>query len=453
MSAVDYRAEARADKDAAAARRRQDAAAAEEIRAARQLADDERAARLAAQQAADKARRKEDKAAWRREKLTPQNVYRTGTLGLVVASGLASLPAQVMHFVEISPMLLPLPLALEGAAWVMAAGVAFADARQLAARVRWMLRAFVVAAAGFAAWINYGYGSHLDGLTPAQQTTAGVGLAAVSLLGPLLFEIRQWVSTLAADEDETPAARARRRHARLRRRHHRAVARTAGRLLSAAPVDSLTEEDAWAMAWEIEQGADEPGMTPDLVARRVTRTAAYQAAEHTTRNSKKKGWFGRNRSTPDLHETPDPAPAPVKAESAEEIAPAAAPAVVEPVDRPTVVNLPKPVPAGFLKSTLDLKPVAARSTRPARALAAESTRPARRVTHRVPDSARTRRPTRTLDQLLAEARTKTADWSTADLTAEAIRREVGTGAARARQLRDTLHAERSATAATAGGTA
>ncbi|MFJ2070784.1 hypothetical protein ACIOHF_17200 [Streptomyces albidoflavus] len=438
MSAVDYRAEARADKAAVAEQRRQDAAAAEEIRAARQLADDERAARLAAQQAADKARRKEEKAAWRREKLTPQNVYRTGTLGLVVASGLASLPAQVMHFVEISPMLLPLPLALEGAAWVMAAGVAFADARQLAARVRWMLRAFVVAAAGFAAWINYGYGSHLDGLTPAQQTTAGVGLAAVTLLGPLLFEIRQWVSTLAADEDETPDARARRRHARLRRRHHRAVAKTAGRLLSAAPVDSLTEEDAWAMAWEIEQGADQPGMTPDLVARRVTRTAAYQAAEHTTRKSKKKGWFGRNRSTPDLHETPDLAPAPVEAESAEEIAPAAAPAVVEPVDRPTVVNLPKPVPAGFLKST-----------RPARALAAESTRPARRVTHRVPDSARTRRPTRTLDQLLAEARTKTADWSTADLTAEAIRRELGTGAARARQLRDTLHAER-ATAARAG---
>ncbi|WP_051722289.1 hypothetical protein [Streptomyces albidoflavus] len=450
MSAVDYRAEARADKAAVAEQRRQDAAAAEQRRAARQLADDERAARLAAQQAADKARRKEDKAAWRREKLTPQNVYRTGTLGLVVASGLASLPAQVMHFVEISPMLLPLPLALEGAAWVMAAGVAFADARQLAARVRWMLRAFVVAAAGFAAWINYGYGSHLTGLTPAQQTTAGVGLAAVTLLGPLLFEIRQWVSTLAADEDETPDARARRRHARLRRRHHRAVARTAGRLLSAAPVDSLTEEKAWAMAWEIEQGADEPGMTPDLVARRVARTAAYQAAEHTTRNSKKKGWFGRNRSTPDLHETPDPVPAPVEAGSGVEIAPAAAPAVVEPVDGAAVVNLPKPVPAGFLKSTLDLKPVATRPSRPARALAAESTRPARRVTHRVPDSARTRRPTRTLDQLLAEARTKTAGWSTADLTAEAIRRELGIGAARARQLRDMLLAERAAAVATAG---
>ncbi|MFE3047516.1 hypothetical protein ACFXIY_10725 [Streptomyces albidoflavus] len=449
MSAVDYRAEARADKAAVAEQRRQDAAAAEQRRAARQLADDERAARLSAQQAADKARRKEDKAAWRREKLTPQNVYRTGTLGLVVASGLASLPAQVMHFVEISPMLLPLPLALEGAAWVMAAGVAFADARQLAARVRWMLRAFVVAAAGFAAWINYGYGSHLTGLTPAQQTTAGVGLAAVTLLGPLLFEIRQWVSTLAADEDETPDARARRRHARLRRRHHREVARTAGRLLSAAPVDSLTEEDAWAMAWEIEQGADEPGMTPDLVARRVTRTAAYQAAEHTTRNSKKKGWFGRNRSTPDLHETPDPAPAPVKTGSAKDADPAAAPAVVEPVDRAAVVNLPKPVPAGFLKSTLDLKPVTSRPARPARALAAESTRPARRVTHRVPDSARTRRPTRTLDQLLTEARTKTADWSTPALTAEAIRRELGTGAARARQLRDTLLAERGVAVAVA----
>ncbi|MFD5183291.1 hypothetical protein ACFWMQ_11835 [Streptomyces sp. NPDC058372] len=442
MSPVDYRAEARADKNAAAEQRRQDAAAADQRRAARQLADDERAARLAAQQAADKARRKAEKAAWRQEKLTPQNVYRTGTLALVVASGLASLPAQVMHFAGISPMLLPLPLALEGAAWVMAAGVAFADARQLAARVRWMLRAFVVAAAGFAAWINYGYGAHLDGLTSAQQTTAGVGLAAVTLLGPLLFEIRQWVSTLAADEDETPDARARRRHARLRRRHHRSVAKTAARLLSAAPVDSLTEEEAWEMAWEIEQGADQPGMTPALVARRVTRTAAYQAAEHTPRNSQKRGWFGRKRSTPDLREAPDPAPAPVAVESGVEPDPAPAPVAVESGGQSAVVNLPKPVPVGFLKSTLALKPVASQPTRPARALAAESTRPARRVTHRVPDSARTRRPTRTLDQLLTEARTKTADWSTADLTAEAIRREVGTGAARARQLRDTLLAER-----------
>ncbi|WP_461712720.1 hypothetical protein [Streptomyces sp. DSM 41029] len=450
MSAVDYRAEARADKAAVAEQRRQDAAAAEQRRAARQLADDERAARLAAQQAADKARRKEEKASWRREKLTPQNVYRTGTLSLVVASGLASLPAQVMHFVEISPMLLPLPLALEGAAWVMAAGVAFADARQLAARVRWLLRTFVVAAASFAASINYSYGTHLDGLTPVQQTTAGVGLAAVTLLGPLLFEIRQWVSTLAADEGETPDARARRRHARLRRRHHRSVAKTAGRLLSAAPVDSLTEEEAWEMAWEIEQGADEPGMTPDLVARRVTRTAAYQAAEHTTRNSKKEGWFGRKRSTSDLRETSGPFPTPVEAESAAEHASASAPAEAEQVGRSAVVNLPKPVPVGFLKSTLTLKPVTARPARPARALAAESIRPARRITHRVPDSARTRRPTRTLDQLLAEARTKTADWPTADLTAEAIRRTVGTGAARARQIRDTLHAERTTTATAAG---
>ncbi|MFD6866460.1 hypothetical protein ACFWDM_29385, partial [Streptomyces diastaticus] len=195
--------------------------------------------------------------------------------------------------------------------------------------------------------------------------------------------------------------------------------------------------------WEIEQGADEPGMTPDLVARRVTRTAAYQAAEHTTRNSKKKGWFGRKRSTSDLRETSDPFPAPVEAESAAEHASASAPAEAEQVGRSAVVNLPKPVPVGFLKSTLTLKPVTARPARPARALAAESSRPARRITHRVPDSARTRRPTRTLDQLLAEARTKTADWPTADLTAEAIRRTVGTGAARARQIRDTLHAERS----------
>ncbi|MFE3281490.1 hypothetical protein ACFXJJ_00015, partial [Streptomyces sp. NPDC059233] len=59
---------------------------------------------------------------------------------------------------------------------------------------------------------------------------------------------------------------------------------------------------------------------------------------------------------------------------------------------------------------------------------------------RVP--ARTPRPTRTPDDLLAEARSVTADWPDARLTAEGIRKAVRTSSANGRTLRDALKAER-----------
>jgi hypothetical protein len=67
----------------------------------------------------------------------------------------------------------------------------------------------------------------------------------------------------------------------------------------------------------------------------------------------------------------------------------------------------------------------------------------RRATGRVPQSARTPRPTRTPEQLLSEARSVTADWSDTALTAEAIRKAVRTSAANGRTLRDALRSERS----------
>ncbi|WP_301124747.1 conjugal transfer protein [Streptomyces cacaoi] len=69
-------------------------------------------------------------------------------------------------------------------------------------------------------------------------------------------------------------------------------------------------------------------------------------------------------------------------------------------------------------------------------------RPRRRPTGRVPASARSARPTRTPDELLAEAREATAGWTEEELTAEAIRKAVRTAPVRARALRDTLRAER-----------
>ncbi|MBL3666605.1 DUF2637 domain-containing protein [Streptomyces sp. M2CJ-2] len=80
---------------------------------------------------------------------------------------------------------------------------------------------------------------------------------------------------------------------------------------------------------------------------------------------------------------------------------------------------------------------------PTLAVAAVESAP-RRATGRVPESARTPRPTRTPEQLLDEARSVTADWADAELTAEAIRKVVRTSSANGRTLRDTLKAERAA---------
>ncbi|MFI1160221.1 hypothetical protein [Streptomyces sioyaensis] len=423
MSLSTYRQEQRADQAATAEQRRLDAAATEERRAERRRAEDERAARLREQartdhdadRAARRQRRQERAERWSAA-LTPENIYRRGTLGLVASSGLASLPAQVLHFVSISPMLLPLPLALEGAAWVMAAAVAYADARGLPGWVRWMLRGLVVACAAFAAHINYGYGLSLEGphgLSHQDASTVGAGLAAVTILGPAVFEIRQWVSTIAAATG-SPDERDRRRHAARRRRHHRKVLRVANRLVSAAPFGALPAEDAWGRAWGIVHGCEEPSMTPDLHRQAVASAERMRTAQQPptpAKNAKKTSESAVNRSTAELEESTPAALAPV------EVAPT--PTAQEPA--PVVASIDRPV-----------KVVAAAESRP------------RRATGRVPRSARAPRPQRTPEQLLDEARSATADWPAEELTAEGIRKAVRTSPQKARGLRETLRAERSA---------
>ncbi|WP_309030674.1 DUF2637 domain-containing protein [Streptomyces alfalfae] len=120
---------------------------------------------------------------------------------------------------------------------------------------------------------------------------------------------------------------------------------------------------------------------------------------------------------------------------------------------PNPVALPRPVPLGFLKSALPVKPLDSIDPAPVTpiergAVAAESTRP-RRATGRVPEAAKPTRPKRTPEQLLAEAREATAGWPDAKVTGEGIRRAIHTSPANARTLRDTLLAERARTAGVA----
>ncbi|MEU3826473.1 hypothetical protein AB0F36_14310 [Streptomyces sp. NPDC029080] len=257
--------ERRKDQDAAAERAVKLRAAEDERRRANRLAD--KAERRAEQQQRrrDKRERRRERAqAWTKN-TTARVLYSRGTVALITASVLASLPAQVAHFASISLMLITVPFALEGAAWVAAFGVMYADEKGLPTWVRWLLRGMCLSAAGYAAWINYGYGVQT---APA----VGYGLAAVSLLGPLFFEVRQWVTTLTIDPAERKRraeAKARAKHAKQRRKDHQDVVKLARRLVSAAPYGTLDFEAAFSAAWEIFYGTDTPCMTPALHAQQV----------------------------------------------------------------------------------------------------------------------------------------------------------------------------------------
>lgn len=264
----------RLDQDAAADRRARTRREDDERRRANRQADKVEARAEKQQQRREKRERRRERAQSWTKNTRPGVVYQRGTLALVAASALASLPAQIAHFAGISLLLLPLPFALEGAAWVMAAGVAYADEKRLPAWVRWVLRALCLSAAGYAAAINYGYGAETN-------ASVGFGLAAVSLLGPLFFEVRQWVTTLTVDAGEKKRrgeAKARAKHERARYRHHKDVVKLARRLMSAAPYGTLPLEDAFTAAWEIFYGTATPGMTPALHAQQLASRQSLVSA-------------------------------------------------------------------------------------------------------------------------------------------------------------------------------
>lgn len=282
--------ERRADKAADAVERRRSVEHQAKLRRDERRKDREEAREVEAQKRRDRSARRQARAARREKTLTPGNVYRKGTLILVALSALASLPAQIIHFVSISWMLLPIGPALEGAAWVMAAGVAYADERKLSAWVRWLLRGLSMGAAGYAAHINLGYGRSLEGhgMSPADAAAVGWGLAAVTMLGPLFFEVRQWVLTLTAatgDPKKRAEEKGRAKHEKRRRRDHKDVVKLARQLVSAAPYGKLAFEEAFASAWEIKYGTRTPGMKPSL-----------HAQAHTSRKALADAFDAANRS-------------------------------------------------------------------------------------------------------------------------------------------------------------
>ncbi|MEU0003720.1 conjugal transfer protein [Streptomyces sp. NPDC006314] len=145
-------------------------------------------------------------------------------------------------------------------------------------------------------------------------------------------------------------------------------------------------------------------------------------AEESTENIRKRSMADLGESTPALAVTLTRlcVPEPVAIDAGKSIPPLKPmPAIPAPTPAPPTLIV---APAG--------RSVAVRST------------PPRGVTGRVPDAARSPRPKRTREQLLAEARSATAGWPDAKVTAEGIRRAIRTSPANARMLRDALLAER-----------
>ncbi|MEN8650364.1 DUF2637 domain-containing protein [Streptomyces sp. 21So2-11] len=159
----------------------------------------------------------------------------------------------------------------------------------------------------------------------------------------------------------------------------------------------------------------------DLVAKVLHHRAALIAdrdeSDHLT----------TNRLGPDLHES----------------TPEAQPAVAELPAPESADPLPVIEPDQAVESVPVVEPVEPAEAAPVKAFAAAESAP-RRATGRVPQAARTPRPTRTPNELLAEARSVTADWSDGELTAEAIRKAVRTSSANGRTLREALKTERAA---------
>lgn len=213
---------------------------------------------------------------------TPERLYGRSTYTVVIASELASLPAQFLHFGHIDPMLLTIPVALSGAAWATFAGVAYADQKGVHPAIRWGLRVLSMGFASFAAWINWLYGKSLAQatLSPDEASVAAAALAAVTMLGPLLFEVRQWVRTLSAttrDPKKRAEEKARAKHAKKRQRTFRRVARRQRQIMLAEPYGTVTAEDAWGQAWADVEGA-KPGVTASVVEHRIAAEKAVTEA-------------------------------------------------------------------------------------------------------------------------------------------------------------------------------
>ncbi|MET8111424.1 hypothetical protein [Streptomyces prasinus] len=240
------------------------------------------------------------------------------------------------------------------------------------------------------------------------------GLWEQTALTPLALDSIRGIQQEARDEAAVARARLR-AEAATEETRLAAVTEAGARVarVQAATADTLAR--AWSTLESAREGED-TGRALTSVTNRVTPRweLPVWGPTESVANAEESTGTDRKRSMADL---PESGPEPI---------------TVSVVRVPDPVDCLKPLPV------VEPAPLASIERRP---VAAESTRP-RRATGRVPAVAKSTRPKRTPEQLLTEARSVTAGWPEAKVTAEGIRRALRTSPANARMLRDALLAER-----------
>ena len=128
---------------------------------------------------------------------------------VMVLGLLAALPAQLSYFLKLHKrgeqdpgyawLMLPVPFFLELLAWVGVLGTQWAHRKGLPRWPFWILTASLASVAGY---INLTHGTEEYGIV------AGVALAATSVIGPVLAEVRQFLETKAAADPRSLQQRA-----------------------------------------------------------------------------------------------------------------------------------------------------------------------------------------------------------------------------------------------------
>ena len=261
------------------------------------LAEQVKQARLLKQLADVTDTAKDDRAArkaQRREKRDDDGTTFKLLVNVVMALGLlAALPAQISYFLglhrkdDTSPgpawTLTPVPFFLELLAWVGVMGTRWAHRKGLPRWPFWLLTATL---AGLAGYINYAHGVTEYG------PVAGYALAATSVIGPLLAEVRQFLESKAAEDGRNLAQRARDRRAareaakaqrereriektedERRRRLFRDEFAEYERILAAHPTGGISREAAWAQAWDTMHLLPLSVTAESLASREIAREA------------------------------------------------------------------------------------------------------------------------------------------------------------------------------------
>ncbi|WP_329143483.1 hypothetical protein OIU91_06050 [Streptomyces sp. NBC_01456] len=263
--------------------------------------------RLAGIQRDAKADEQQDKAQKREEAADNGTRFKLVTNIVLTLGLLAALPAQLSYFLklhrkgdtsgDLAWLMAPVPFFLELLAWVGVLGTQWAHRKGLPRWPFWILTAALASVAGY---INLTHGATEYGLV------AGVALAATSVIGPVLAEVRQALESKAAVDNRSREQRAKEKEAAKKRaaeereaakRHKLEDERRKAkwgevfneyeRIVAAHPIGAITRDEAWKAAWDNLHMLPVGVTVGTLAAREVAREAIDElmAASDRTRES------------------------------------------------------------------------------------------------------------------------------------------------------------------------